>query len=632
MRFSKNALLTAIAVVALACSTTAPAPEPSAPEIPLYTIEQFLDTDNYRGASFSPDGRKILVASDLSGIYNAYAIPVAGGDPVTLTRSTTDSIFTEAYFPHDERFLYRSDEGGNELDHLYVRELDGSVRDLTPGAKLKAGFLDWSGDRRSFHAITNERDPRFFDVYAYDAASYEREMLFRNDEGYDGFTISRDGRWLAMTRTIDNANTDLVLHDLRSGSTRVASPAHEGDANFTPQEFGPDDRSLYYVSDAGSEFAYLARLDVETGETAVILDPPWDVMYAEVSADGRYLVAGINDDGRTELRILELDGYSPVRLPPLPEADITGVEFASDGGRMAFYASSSRMPRDLFVAPVRGGEPRRLTRSLNPAIDPDALVEGEVVRFASFDGVTIPGILYRPKQASAADPAPALVWVHGGPGGQSRLGYSALIQYLVNHGYAIHAINNRGSSGYGKTFFHMDDRAHGEGDLDDVVASRGMLAGREWIDGDRVGVIGGSYGGFMVLAAMAFRPDAFEVGVDIFGVSNWVRTLQSIPPWWESFRAYLVKEMGDFEDTEYLESISPLFHADRIRRPLIVLQGANDPRVLKVESDEIVEAVRANGVPVEYVVFDDEGHGFRKKENQERGYRAILEFLDEHLK
>jgi dipeptidyl aminopeptidase/acylaminoacyl peptidase len=275
----------------------------------------------------------------------------------------------------------------------------------------------------------------------------------------------------------------------------------------------------------------------------------------------------------------------------------------------------------------------QLTRSLNARIVPQHLVDGEVVRFASYDGVEIPGVLYRPHQASVDAKAPALVLVHGGPGGQSRVAYSDVVQFLVNHGYVVYAINNRGSSGYGKTFFAMDDRKHGEADLGDVVASKQMLIETGYVDPERVGIMGGSYGGYMVAAALAFQPDVFDVGVDIFGVTNWIRTLESIPPWWEAQRTALYTELGDpATDRERLHRISPLFHAHNIVRPLIVLQGANDPRVLKVESDELVEAVRANGVPVEYVVFDDEGHGFLKKENEIRGYKAILDFLETHLK
>jgi len=208
-----------------------------------------------------------------------------------------------------------------------------------------------------------------------------------------------------------------------------------------------------------------------------------------------------------------------------------------------------------------------------------------------------------------------------------------LIQYLVNHGYAILAVNNRGSSGYGKTFFKMDDRNHGEKDLMDCVYGKKYLQTLDYISKEKIGIIGGSYGGFMVMAALTRHPKEFEVGVDLFGVTNWLRTLKSIPPWWESFKAALYQEMGDpVQDSARLYGISPLFHADKIVKPVMVLQGAQDPRVLKVESDEIVEAVRKNEVPVEYVVFDDEGHGFVKKENQIEGYGKILHFLDTYLK
>jgi dipeptidyl aminopeptidase/acylaminoacyl peptidase len=225
------------------------------------------------------------------------------------------------------------------------------------------------------------------------------------------------------------------------------------------------------------------------------------------------------------------------------------------------------------------------------------------------------------------------VWVHGGPGGQTRRQYNAAIQFLVNHGYVILGINNRGSSGYGKSFNTADDHKHGREPLWDCVEAKKYLQSLPYVDPNRVGILGGSYGGYMVLAALAFKPEEFAVGVDIFGISNWLRTLESMPKWWEAQRAALYKEVGDPEkDKEFLRETSPLFHADKILRPLLVLQGANDPRVIKPESDDIVAAVKKNGVPVEYVVFPDEGHGFTKKKNQIEGWSAILKFLDRYLK
>jgi len=600
--------------------------------VPDYSIEDFLATTVYTGASFTADGKALVVSSDRTGVFNAWLVPADGGEPSPLTESTTESILVQSCFPADDRILYESDQGGNELGHLYVRERDGSVRDLTPGENLKADFLAWAQDDRTFFVSTNERDARYFDLYEFAADGYERALLYRNESGFDAGPVSPDRRFVALLETRTDTDTDIHLLDRESGALRNLT-AHKGEVFNDPQTFSADGRWLYYLSDEGAEFRYLVRMEIESGRREVIEKPEWDIEAAGLSKQGRYLWIAINADARTELRVYEAATMKPVRLPALPDAAITSVRFSRDETRAAFYVNGSRQPNDLYLLDLASGRARPLTRSLNPRIDPDDLVEGQPVRFRSFDNVDVPGILYKAHRAMAGAPAPALVWVHGGPGGQSRRTYSALVQYLANHGYVVFAINNRGSSGYGKTFYKLDDRRHGDTDLGDCVHSKKMLAATGYVDQSRIGIIGGSYGGYMVLAALAFRPDEFAVGVDIFGVSNWVRTLQSIPPYWESFRKALYQEIGDpATDEAYLRGISPLFHAGQIRRPLMVLQGANDPRVLKVESDEIVEAARANGAPVEYVVFDDEGHGFRKKENQQRGYSAVLAFLDQRLK
>jgi dipeptidyl aminopeptidase/acylaminoacyl peptidase len=595
-----------------------------------YSIQEFLGTVSYSGASFSPDNSKLLVSSDASGIFNAYALAVGGGAAQQLTFSTTDSIFAVGYFPHDERFLYTSDQGGNELNHLFVRELGGTATDLTPGEGLKAEFLSWSRDGGYFYVGSNERDPRYFDVYEYEVEGYGRQLIFTNDNGLDYSDISPDRQRVLLSKANTNADSDIYLYDRESGALDLLTE-HEGDVQNLGAEFTPDGLGFLLLTDANSEFLYLVDQDLASGSREVRERLDWDVEFAGYSKNGRYLVVGINEDAHTRLEVYDAQGQL-VALPAMVDAEINSVSFSDDESMLAFYASSSRVPRDLFVTEVGSVEATRLTNSLSAAIQPADLVEAQVVRFDSFDGLEIPGILYSPHQASAQTKVPAVVYVHGGPGGQSRAGYNPLVQYLVNHGYAVYAINNRGSSGYGKTFYHLDDLRHGRDDLEDCVQARTMLVATGVIDPDRIGILGGSYGGYMVLAALAFRPEQFAVGVDIFGISNWHRTVQSIPPWWESFRVALENEMGPFDDEEYFREISPLFHVDNIVKPLMVLQGANDPRVLKAESDDIVAAVRERGVPVEYVVFDDEGHGFQKKENREAGYEGILDFLDKYLK
>jgi dipeptidyl aminopeptidase/acylaminoacyl peptidase len=596
-----------------------------------YTIQQFLATTTVGGPSLSSDGTRVLFTSDESGIPNAYTVPFDGGAAAPLTRSTTDSTFGVSFFPKDDRVLYTHDQGGNENNHLYLL---GQSRDtdLTPGAKLKAMFSGWSRDDSSFHVLTNERDPRFFDVYRHDAAKLDRTLVYKDTKGFQVAEVSGDGGWVALGKPVTTADSDIYVWDTKAGRMTHVTP-HTGATQYRASGFDPDSKWLYYLTNAGGEFTRVRRYELATGKHEDVESADWDIQFTRLSRNGRYRVSAVNEDGRTVMRIHDMKTGRLLPMPKLPEGDVTSVVFSRDEQRMVVTLSGDRFPANLYACRVDSPTATRLTDSLSKEINPDDLVDSTVVRFKASDGLTIPSIFYKPHQASAKNKVPALVWVHGGPGGQTRKGYSALIQYLVNHGYAVLGINNRGSSGYGQSFFTADDRKHGREPLRDCVEAKAFLAKMPEIDPDRIGIIGGSYGGYMVLAALAFEPQAFAVGVDIFGVSNWLRTLESMPKYWEAQRQALYQEIGDpVKDREMLRAISPVFHAEKICRPLLVLQGNNDPRVIKPESDDIVAAVKKNGVPVEYVVFSDEGHGFTKKKNQVEGYAAILEFLDKHLK
>ncbi|HYD89485.1 MAG TPA: S9 family peptidase [Vitreimonas sp.] len=620
-----------------ACAST---PSAEAPAHQTYSAAAFFQTTSFAmsspaGFGFSPDGRFILTANDSSGVFNTYALSIEGGAPVALTNSTTNATFAVSYFPNDERALVSADEGGNELDHLYVRERDGTLRDITPGENVKASFLAWRSDGGAFWVTSNERNEQVFDLYEYDATSYQRRLVYENP-GMEIADVSRDGRWLALVRPRTTADSNLYLVDLRaSGAAREPRliTEHTGNISYGVYEFTPDNAALIYATDEHGEYNQAWRYDLASGEKTPLIQAEWDVMFVVHSPSGRYRVSAVNADASTEVTILDTQTRQPISLTGVPAGDLAQVRFNRDETRIAFTVASDTSPSDIFTAPLSTGAATRLTHALNPEIDETLLVEASLVRYPSFDGLQIPGILYRPRTASASTPAPAIVLVHGGPGGQSRRGYSAMVQHLVNHGYAVLAANNRGSSGYGKTFFNMDNRRHGEVDLDDIVYARTYLQSLDWVDDSRIAIMGGSYGGYMVAAALAFRPDVFDVGIDIFGVTNWSRTLTSIPPWWESFREALYDEMGDpATDADRHRRISPLFHAGNIRKPLLVIQGANDPRVLQVESDELVAAVRANNVPVEYVIFPDEGHGFLRKENRITAQEAYLRFLEQHLR
>ena len=636
-----GASLFAIGLITACTATETPPPAPTAVEavsIPTYSAESFFTTTSFglpssAGHTFGPESGDVLAISDETGVFNAYRLDAETGEKTALTTSTSNAIRALSWFPEDERLLYISDQGGDELDHIYVREEDGTVQDLTPGENVKALFGGWAEDRDSFFVMTNERDGRSFDIYRYQTDTYERTELYLND-GYQVDAVSGNGRYVALTKNRTSADSDVFIVDLASDDpTPVLITEHEGNVAHSAYGFSADNSTLYFSTDEGSEFARAVSYDLATGEKSDAFSADWDVSYYGESPSGRYTITITNEDAASKLLLTDKQSGDPVSLNDLPPGEVRNVRFNEDETEIAFILNGDRSPSNIHVANLTTGDQEALTDALNPEIDPDVLVDGEVVRFESYDALEIPGILYRPKMASADAPVPALVWVHGGPGGQSRLGYNPTIQHLVNHGYAVYAINNRGSSGYGKTFFHLDDKKHGDVDLKDVVASEAWLGGMDWIDADRIGVIGGSYGGYMTAAALAFHPNTFDVGINIFGVTNWVRTLDSIPPWWESFREALYDEMGDpATDAERHRAISPLYHAENITKPLLVVQGANDPRVLQVESDELVEAVRANDVPVEYVLFPDEGHGFRKRENRIAASAAYVDFLDEHLR
>jgi len=603
------------------------------PVIKQYSIDQFYKNLQIDGGSFNTDESKLLVSSDKSGIWNVYEINLADTALKQITKSTVESFFGIDYVKGSDRILYSADKGGNEINHIYMLNSDGSTQDLTPDEKEKASFAGWSKDKKSIYFISNKRDPQYFDLYKMKVDEWKPEMLYKFEDGLDIAGLSEDESLLALQKTITTSENQLFLMDRKlNKKTEISEAAIPG--RYNASGFSDDNKYFYYITDAGKEFAYLVEYDIASGIRKTLYETTWDVMYSYQSENEKYRIIAINEDGKNTLIIKDSRTGENVSFPQIPDGDVIGVNISDSENYMCLTVGTSRSPANLYVYNFETEELKKLTENLNSEIDPEHLVSAEVVRFKSFDGLEIPAIYYKPLTASPKHKVPALVWVHGGPGGQSRIGYFSLIQYLANHGYAILAVNNRGSSGYGKTFYKMDDQNHGDKDLKDCILGKEWLQTRNYIDSAKIGIIGGSYGGFMTMAAMTSAPDEFKAGVNLFGVTNWLRTLKSTPAWWASFRDALFQEMGDpfTADSVRLYNISPVFHGDRVKNPVMVLQGANDPRVLQVESDEMVDAIKQNNVPVEYIIFPDEGHGFVKKENEIKGYGQILTFLDKYLK
>lgn len=625
---SQYALFVIILGLFFACGETVQEEEPR--EIGSYTIEQFMDIESVFANSFSPDQSKLLVTSNRSGIYNMYTVPSSGGDFTPLTQSDSSSVYAISYFPDEERILFRMDDNGDEIYKIYL--MDGEeVERLTPAEGARAIFYGWSRDGDRFYYGSNQRDNRFTDIYEMDIETFTSTLVFDNSEAYNFGGISANGELMALSKTINTNDSDLFIYDIEEETFTQINSTQSGNS---AEHFSLDNNYFYYTTDADAEFRYVMKYDIENQTAEKVMERDWDILNFGFSYHEKYRTVFINEDAANTLEVTETETGDQLELPEFDNAYITGIKFSKDESKAVLNVGGSHTPTNLYVYDLETMETTQITNALSEEIEQEDLVTAEIIRYPSFDGLEIPAVYYKPHQASADNPVPALVWVHGGPGGQSRQGYSSLIQYIVNNGYAILAVNNRGSSGYGKTFYQLDDQKHGEDDLMDCVEGKNWLAMQDDVNGEKIGIIGGSYGGYMTMAALTYTPEEFEVGVNIFGVTNWLRTLRSIPPWWESFKEALYLEMGDpnTEDSIRLHRISPLFHAENVTKPLMVLQGAKDPRVLQVESDEIVEKVRENDVPVEYVLFEDEGHGFVKKENQIVAYEGIVQFLDTYLK
>ena len=617
-------ILTALALMCFALNSF------SQTAVKQYTIEQFYKTIAFGGGNYNTPENKIIVHDNSTGIFNVYEIDLATKEKKPLTSSAKESYISIDYIPGSNDFLYGADKGGNENSHIYLQKADGSVTDLTPGVKEKAGFFSWNHPKTAFYYTSNVRDPRFFDLYKMSTSDWKPVLLYQNEKGLDVASISPDENWLVLTKSVTTDKNEMYL--LNSKTNDLKKLSAETEATYSPQSFELNNSAFYYTTNEGNEFSYLVKYDIATGKQQKIFSDKWDVMYMYISDQGKYRVIGVNEDGRNKTLLYDHKTGKQLAFPAIKDGYVQGVSISPTEKNMIINVMGDRSPVNLYSYNFTSKKLDKLTNSLNPEIDPNDLVDAEIVRFKSFDGLQIPAIFYKPRQAAAGSKVPALVWVHGGPGGQSTAGYSQSIQYFVNHGYAILAVNNRGSSGYGKTYYKMDNRNHGDKDLKDCVWGKKWLAQQNYINPANIGIYGGSYGGFMSLAGIIQYPTEFKVGVDLFGVTNWLRTLQSIPAYWESFRKALYDEMGDpATDSVRLRSISPLFNTDKIKTPLLVLQGSNDPRVLQVESDEIVAGAKKNGTPVEYVLFPDEGHGFRKKENQMKAAKVTLVFLDKYL-
>jgi dipeptidyl aminopeptidase/acylaminoacyl peptidase len=584
-----------------------------------YGFDRYLKVRGAWGAVWSPDGRRVAFLTEITGVPQVWEVAAEGDSwPEQLTFHE-ERVSYAAYSPTGDEILFGMDAGGNERSQLFLLG-NGEVKDLTsaPDAIHYPGGFSPDGRRIAYTAT--RRNGTDFDVFVQDLQRGEPQTVWEVSGYHTVAEWAADGGALIVSRHHSNVNNDLYLLDLTSGEATLLTP-HEGDARFSGANATPDGASVYLATDRDGEFLRLARLDLATLALEYLTPDDWDVEGVELSGDGRYLIASRNVDGYSDVLLFNGRGRR-MPDPQMPEGIVGGFEFSPDSGRVAFTLTAPERNPDVWVLDLAVGEARRLTRSSTAGIPPCTFRKPRIVRYASFDGREIPALFHEPESANA----PVIVNVHGGPESQARPAFAPVTQYLLNRGYAVFFPNVRGSTGYGKAYTHLDDVGLRMDSVRDLAHAAYWL--RERGHG-RIGVMGGSYGGFMVLAALTVYPDLWTAGVDIVGIANLVTFLENTGSYRRSLRE---PEYGSLEkDRAFLESISPIHKAESITAPLMVVHGKNDPRVPVGEAEQIVDRVQGNGGTVEYLLYEDEGHGLARLKNRLDAYPKIATFLDRHL-
>jgi dipeptidyl aminopeptidase/acylaminoacyl peptidase len=600
-------------------------------------MEQFFAVRRFSSAlAFTADGSQLLFASNMSGQFNLWRVPVEGGWPHQLTSFAEETVRGIGVSPVDGRILLCADHDGDEFHQMYLLDPErGWPEKITdePQVQHYVGSAAWAPDGTRFAYAANARKPTDMEVWVRDLESGETRPVF--GEGMFAFpgTFSPDGTKLLALDFRNNSDTSIHLVDLETGETRELTP-HEDEGIFVSGPWARDGSGFYLISDADSEFHGLAFYDLASDTTRWVEEPTMDVDDVSMSADGRVLGWIVNDQGYDRLRLRDLETGQDLPDADLPSGarpHLTGAEpplaLSPDGSHAAVISASPRRPPEAWVVETRSGKSRPVTDSRLGGLREDDLVDAELVTYTSFDGREIPAWLYRPPNVDGK--APVVLSIHGGPEAQERPVYQPLYQYLLSRGIGVLATNIRGSTGYGKTYQRLVQRDWGGGDMQDWEHAAKWLREQEWVDADRLGVYGGSYGGFAVLTCVTRLPDYWAAAVDIFGPSNLVTFAKAVPPTWKRFIARFV---GDPEtEADFLMERSPITYVENVRAPLLVIQGATDPRVVKGESDQLVERLESLGRKVEYVVFDDEGHGFTKRTNELKAYGLAAAWLERHL-
>ncbi len=621
---------------------------PAFAQIQNYTIQQYLNIRSASSPTFAGnDGKQIFYLTNVSGTSQIWTVDAAGVNAPKQITSYDDNVSFLSSSPDGSGAIFGKAVGGNENTQFFWMKSDGSgIKQLTNSPTIRHNFGGWSEDGKRIYYASNKRDKTFFDVYAMDLASGKEELVYQQNGNNDFEAASKDGSRIIISRDgiefgLDN---NLYLIDAKTKQETLLTP-HTDASQFGGAEFVSNNEIIFATNDK-REFMNLARMNTDTKAVQMLDNMNWDVNGGEYSDDGKMLAYTINRDGFSELYIVNTKDIGKkteaVKLPA--QGIVGGLEFSKDAGKLAFSFASAKYNSDVWVYDLKSKNLTQITKSDRSNISQESFVAPQLIKYKTFDGKEIPAWFYKPnalnlsvtpiagetKNIKVGDKnLPVIISVHGGPEGQERPGFNPLYQYYLSRGYAVLATNVRGSTGYGKTFTHLDDVEKREDSVKDLAASV------EWLkangaDPKRIAVMGGSYGGYMTMAAITLYPDTFAAAVNTVGIVNWETFLKNTSGYRRRQREV---EYGMLDrDIEFLRKISPIAKVDKIKTPLFVIHGKNDPRVPYTEAEQIVKVLKDKGAIVEYKLYDDEGHGISKLKNRLELYPLVADFLDKYMK
>jgi dipeptidyl aminopeptidase/acylaminoacyl peptidase len=593
-----------------------------------YHFKQFSATRLfYPVVRYSPDGKLIGHITNTTGQYNLWTIPSGGGFAQQLTSYSDNTVRDFAWSPDGQQLALQIDQNGDEFHQMYLLPARGGwAQAITNAMQAQHYVACWSPDGKTLLYTANDRKPTDMDVILHNVATGETQRPYPQDKRLYAISWSPDGRYVLAMDVFGNTNQDVLMLNVETGEVVNTTP-HEGDGVFQPAVWANDSSGFYLMTSYQREFLGLAFYSLANKKWEFLETPDHDVENVVLSKND-VLVWSVNENGASKLRGRDLKTGKELTMPDLPLCVIGGMDINHEGTRLAITLARPTEAFNLYEVDLASGQIQALSQSMLGGVDPADMVEPEAVFYPTFDGRQVPAWLYRPKGEGKF---PIVLSIHGGPEAQERTqyNYNGLYQYLLNRGFGVLAPNIRGSTGYGLSYQKLIHRDWGGGELKDIEHAAKYLRTLDWVDSNRIAVFGGSFGGFASLSAITRLPEYWACAIDVVGPSNLITFVNSVPPHW---RAFMKEWVGDAEeDRDMLIERSPITYVDKIRVPLLVIQGAKDPRVVQAESDQMVERIRKNGGSVEYYVDENEGHGATRRENAIKWFQMIGEYLENQL-